>query len=174
MPHRVGRVQRCDWKPDGSEFALTGTAGGALFEAASLESTGLQSHGYGPFTPSGSAYLRRNDAGHALVELDGERLLVGDALLPWPATRGNGRERGEAEPIGLCGERLALYEALPTQGRQVEWSFGRGGYTRFEHAAVKVADLETGAFATILSGNASLWRPLYTSTRCWKKVADDL
>jgi hypothetical protein len=163
--HQLGQVLRCDWKPDGSAFALTGTAGGELFDAASLASLELRLHGFGPFTPDGRAFLRRNGDGHELVELDGEAVLVGDPLLPWPATRGPAHERGEVEPIGLCGARLALYEALPTQGNQVESSFARGGYLRYEHEAVKVADLETGSYATVLAGNESPWTPLYSHVR---------
>ncbi len=163
--HQLGRVQRCDWKPDGSAFALTGSAGGELFDATSLSSAGLRAHGFGPFTPDGSAYLRSEGEGHSLVELDNEAVLVGDALLPWPATRGPAHERGEAKPIGLCGERLALYEALPTEGNHVEASVARGGFVRLEHAAVKVAHLETGTYATVLAGNESSWTPLYTALR---------
>jgi len=162
-------VQRCDWKPDASAFALTGSAGGELFDALSLASSGLRAEGYGPFTPDGKAYLRAKDDGHALVALDGARVLVGDALLPWPTTRGLAHERGEAKPIGLCGERLALYEALPTEGKHVEASVGRGGFARFEHPAIKVADLETGTYATVLFGNGSSWSPLYTAFRVESK-----
>jgi hypothetical protein len=128
----------------------------------SLASSDLRPQGFGPFTPDGSAYLRRSGAGHALIELSGETVLVEDARLPWPATRGPAHERGEVEPFGLCGERLALYEALPTKGQHVESSLARGGYLLFEHPAVKVANLETGAYATVLTGNESSWTPGYS------------
>lgn len=165
VTHHVGRVARCDWQPDGSAFALTGSAGGELFDAASLASRGLRPHGFGPFAPDGRAYLSRRGEGFTLVELDGDDLILEDARLPWPATRGPAHERGDVEPIGLCGDRLALYEALPTRGMQVESSFARGGYLVFEHAAVKVADLETGSYATVLAGNESAWRPLFSPVR---------
>lgn len=165
LTHQVGRVLRCDWKPDGSAFALTGTSGGELFDAVDLTSSGLRPEGFGPFTPDGSAYLRQREDGFALVDLAGDEVRIADALLPWPATRGNARERGDADPIGLCGERLALYEALPTKGHSMEWSLSRGGYLVFEHPAVKVADLQAGTYATVLAGNESPWTPLFSPVR---------
>jgi uncharacterized protein YceK len=165
VTHRVGRVLRCDWMPDGSAFALSGSDGGQLFDAANLTSCDPQAESFGPFTPDGSAYLSRREDGFALVSLADHEVRIADALLPWPATRGSARERGDADPIGLCGERLALYEALPTKGRPMEWSLSRGGYLLFEHPAVKVADLQAGTYATVLAGNESPWTPLFSPVR---------
>ncbi|HEX6885473.1 MAG TPA: hypothetical protein VF530_19025 [Planctomycetota bacterium] len=165
VAHQVGRVVRCDWRPDGSAFALTGDSGGELFDAATLASHGLRLRGFGPFSPDGRAYLARQDDGFALLQLEDEAVILDEARLPWPATRGKARERGPAEPIGLCGERLALYEALPTLGQRAESSLARGGFAHYEHAAIKIADLEAGTYLTVLAGNESERRPLFSPVR---------
>jgi hypothetical protein len=162
VTHTVGKVERCDWKPDASAFALTGDNGGELIAAANFAVLQRAPEGFGPFTPDGSAYASLRGERYVLVAADDGHLLLEDVQLPWPAQyESPPLERAPTDLLALCGPRLGLYLGLPTKGMG-EAVNSRGGYWRLEIPAIKVADLEGGGYATIRRGDEGRWFPGYS------------
>jgi hypothetical protein len=151
-----GPLERCDWRPDGGALALSTAGAGVVLEVGTWTPLAQSPHGYGPFRPDGQALMERRGRGWALIELAGGRELVPSVALRYPYARNGEREHGPVEPLGLCGPELALYSALPTRGRAVLTSIGRGGVARYEHPSIKVADLVAGGYATVLDGDDGL------------------
>ncbi|MEO6710745.1 MAG: hypothetical protein ABI054_05790 [Planctomycetota bacterium] len=151
----VGAIQEVHWLPDGESFALTGTEGGAIVAAASGSILARNSRGYGSIASDGRAFLASGDPDRSLIELESGRTLISPARIPWPLVRDEpAHEQGESSPIGMCGPRLVLYPALPTEGSKVARSYGRLGAFAWEHEVLKVCDIATGEFATVWRGDA--------------------